>query len=84
MHRPTSRKSPTSEKVELTNKSSKDHGRKPRPTIALGINHPLYTSYVGVIQMKLCTPMFSGAPPPKFSGNRPTRDEWGRLNVYGV
>ncbi len=37
------------EKAELTNKSSKDCGRKPRPTFNLGINHPLYTSHVGVI-----------------------------------
>ncbi len=36
-------------KVELSNKSSKDCGRKPRPTFTLGINHPLYTSHVGVI-----------------------------------
>ncbi len=57
------------EKVESTNKSSKDCGRKPRPTFNLGINHPLYTSHVGVIRMKMCTPMFAGAPPPKFPGN---------------
>jgi hypothetical protein len=25
--------------------------------------------------MKMCTPMFAGAPPPKFPGNRPTKDE---------
>ncbi len=37
------------EKAELTNKSSKDRGRKPRPLFPLGINHPLYTSHVGVI-----------------------------------
>jgi hypothetical protein len=36
-------------KAELTNKSSKDHGCKPRPTFALGINYPLYTFHVGVI-----------------------------------
>ncbi len=57
------------EKAELTNKSSKDCGHKPRPTFPLGINHPLYTSHVGVIQMKMCTPMFAGAPPLKFPGN---------------
>jgi hypothetical protein len=39
------------EKAELSNKSSKNCGRKPRPTFPLGINHPLYTSHVGVIQM---------------------------------
>ncbi len=36
-------------KAELSNKSLKDCGRKPRPTFPLGINHPLYTSHVGVI-----------------------------------
>ncbi len=56
-------------KAELTNKSSKDRGCKPRPTFPLGINHPLYTSHVGVIKMKMCTPMFTGAPPPKFPGH---------------
>ncbi len=35
------------EKAELSNKSLKDHGRKPRPTFPLEINHPLYTSHVG-------------------------------------
>jgi hypothetical protein len=34
-------------KAELSNKSSKDGGRKPRPTFPLGINHPMYTSHVG-------------------------------------
>ncbi len=57
------------EKAELTNKSSKDRGRKPRPSFPLGINHPLYTSHVGVIRMKMCTPMFPEAPPPKYPGN---------------
>ncbi len=55
------------EKAELTNKSFKDPGCKPRPKFPLGINHPLYTSYVGVIEMKMCTPMFAGAPSPKIS-----------------
>jgi hypothetical protein len=63
------------EKAELTNKSLKDCGRKPRPTFPLGIYHPLDTSHVGVIQMKMCTPMFAGASPSKFPGNRPTKDE---------
>ena len=63
------------EKAELSNKSLKDCGRKPRPTFPLGINHPLYTSHVGVIRMKMCTPMFARAPPPKFPGNQPTKDE---------
>ncbi len=29
------------EKAELANKSSKDHGPKPRPTFNLGTHHPL-------------------------------------------
>ncbi len=66
-------------KAELTNKSWKDHGCKPRPTFPLGIDHPLYTSHVRVIQMKMCTPMFAGASPPKFPENRPTKDE---LSIY--
>ncbi len=76
------------EKVKPSNKSSKDHGHKPRPTFLLGINHPLYTSHVGVIQMKMCTPMFAGAPPPKLPGNKPTKDEstiskWNKeMNYY--
>ncbi len=57
------------EKAELSNKSSKDCGHEPRPTFPLGINHPLYTSHVRVIRTKMCTPMFAGAPPPKFPGN---------------
>ncbi len=57
------------DKAEFTNKSSKDCGRKPRTTFPLGINHPLYTSHVGVIQMKMCLPIIAGAPPPKFPGN---------------
>jgi hypothetical protein len=37
------------EKAELINKSSKDYGRKPRPSFNLATNHQLYTSHVGVI-----------------------------------
>ncbi len=37
------------EKAELSKKSLKDCGHKPRPTFPLGINHPLYTSHVRVI-----------------------------------
>jgi hypothetical protein len=76
------------EKVELSNKFLKDHGHTPRPTFPLGINHPLYTSHVGVIGMKMCTPMFAGAPPLKFPGNKPTKDEstiskWNKeMNYY--
>ncbi len=70
----------------MTNKSLKDCGRKPRPTFPLGINHPLYTSHVGVIQMKMCTtPMFARVQ--KFPGNRPTKDkssilEWNKNMIY--
>ncbi len=37
--------------------------------------------------MKMCTPMFAGAPPPKFPGNRPTKDEssiskWNKDMIY--
>jgi hypothetical protein len=75
------------EKAELSNKSLKDRGRKPRPTFPLGLHHPLYTSHVGVIRMKMCTPMFVGAPPPKFPGNQPTKDEssileWNKEMIY--
>jgi hypothetical protein len=52
-----------------------DPGRKPRPTFLLGLNHPLYSSHVGVICMKMCTPMLADAPPPKFPGNRPIDDK---------
>ncbi len=62
-------------KIRIDKKSSKHCGCKPRPTFPLGINHSLYTSHVGVIQMKMCTPMFAGAPPPNFPGNQPTKDE---------
>ncbi len=75
------------EKAELTYKSSKDRGHKPRPTFPLGINHPLYTSHVGVIRMKMCTPMFARASPLKFPGNQPTKDEssiskWNQDMIY--
>ena len=37
--------------------------------------------------MKMCTPMFAGAPPPKFPGNRQTKDEssiskWNKVMIY--
>jgi hypothetical protein len=50
------------EEAKLTNKSSKDCGCIPRPTFNLEIHHPLYTSHVGVIGMKMCTPMLAVAP----------------------
>jgi hypothetical protein len=64
-----------------------DLSRKPRPTFPLGINHPLYTSYVEVIWMKMCTPMLAGAPPPKFPRTWQTRDEssileWNKNMIY--
>ncbi len=37
------------EKAELKNKSTKYRGCKPRPSFNLGTNHPLYSSYAGVI-----------------------------------
>ncbi len=35
----------------------------------------------------MCTPMFAGAPPPKFPGNQPTKDEsfileWNKNMIY--
>jgi hypothetical protein len=37
--------------------------------------------------MKMCTPMLAGAPPPKFPGNQPTKDEssiskWNKDMIY--
>jgi len=43
-----------------------DRGRKPQSSFLLGVNHPLYSSHVAVIRMKMCTPMLAGAPPKKF------------------
>jgi hypothetical protein len=54
------------EKAELINKSSKDCGHKPRPTFNQGTYHPLYTSHVGVIQMKMYTPMLAAPPLQNF------------------
>ncbi len=71
----------------MSNKSSKDCGRKSRSLFPLGINHLLYTSHVGVIQMKMCTPMFAGAPLSKFPENQATTDEssiskWNKDMIY--
>jgi hypothetical protein len=60
-----------------------DRGRKPRPTFLLGLNHPLYSSHVGVIRMKMCTLMLAGAPPPKFPGNRSIDDE-SRIHTWDI
>ncbi len=50
------------EKAELTNKSLKDHGRKQRPTFPLGMNHPLYTSHVGLFEQKCVCQCSPGHP----------------------
>jgi hypothetical protein len=57
------------EKTKSRNNSSKDPGHKPRPSFNLGSHHPLYTSHVWVILMKMCMPMLAGVPSPKFSVN---------------
>ncbi len=56
--------------VKSTSEKNVDNnlGRKPQPTFELGPGHPLYKSHVGVICMKMCTPMLAGATPPKFPG----------------
>ncbi len=63
------------DKAKSSKNAKIDPGQKPRPSCLLGPNHPLYSSHVGVIGMKMCTPMLAGAPPPKFPRNRPTQDE---------
>ena len=57
------------DKATSSKNTTNDRGQKRRPTFLLGLNHPLYSSHVGVIRMKMCTPMLAGAPPPKFPGN---------------
>jgi len=57
------------DKATPSKNTMSDRGRKPRPSFLLGVNHPLYSSHVAVIRMKMCTPMLAGAPPPKFPGN---------------
>jgi hypothetical protein len=57
------------DKSSLAKKSDDSQGHKPRLGFQLGSGHPLYASHVGVICMKMCTPMLAGAPPPKFPGN---------------
>ncbi len=61
--------------VIIRKKSDNSWGHKPRPGFQLGSGHPLYASHVGVNRMKMCTPMLAEAPPPKFSGNCPIKDE---------
>ncbi len=63
------------DKSSLAKKSDNSRGRKPRPGFQLGSGRPQYASHVGVICMKMCTPMLAGAPHPKFPGNRPIEDE---------
>ena len=50
------------EKAELSNKSSKDRGRKPRPTFPLGINHPLYISCRGNSNENVYANVCGGTP----------------------
>jgi hypothetical protein len=57
------------DKSSLAKNSGNIQGRKPRPGFQLGSGHPLYASHVGVICIKMCTPMLAGAPLPKFPGN---------------
>jgi hypothetical protein len=57
------------DKTTSSKNTKNDRGQKPQPTFLLGLNHPLYSSHVGVTCMKLCTPMLAGAPPPKFPRN---------------
>jgi hypothetical protein len=63
------------DKSSSAKESDNSRGCKPRPGFQLGSGHPLYASHVGVICMKMCTPMLAGAPPPKFPGNQPIKDE---------
>ena len=59
----------------LAKNSGNIRGHKPRPGFQLGSGHPLYASHVGVICMKMYTPMLAGAPPPRLPENRPIKDE---------
>jgi len=72
-----------SNKATSSKNTTNDRGRKRRPTFLLGLNHPIYSSHVGVIHMKMCTPMLAGAPPPKFPGNRPIDDE-SRIHTWDI
>ncbi len=38
---------------------------------------------MGVIRIKMCTPMLAGAPPPKFPGNRPIDDK-SRIHTWDI
>ncbi len=59
-----------------SSKNTKNDCRcKPRPSVLLGPIHQLYSSHVGVICMKICTPILAGTPPPQFPRNRLTQDE---------
>jgi hypothetical protein len=63
------------ETTSLKMNCDENRGRKSRPGFQLGSSHPLYASHVGVIRMKMCTPMLAGTPPPQFPGNRPIDNE---------
>ncbi len=69
------------DKATPSKNTMSDRGRKPRPSFLLGVNHPLYSSHVAVIRMKMWTPMLAGTPPPKFPGNRPNHDE-SRIHIW--
>ncbi len=59
------------EKTSSKINCDKNQGRKPRPSFELGSGHPFYASHVGVICMKMCTPMLARAPSPSFPWNWP-------------
>lgn len=63
------------EKTSLKMNCDEKRGSKSRPSFQLGSSHPLYASHVGVIRIKMCTPMLAGAPPPQFPGNQPIDNE---------
>ena len=70
------------DKATPSKNTKNDCGQKLRPSFLLGVNHPLYSSDVAVICMKMCTPMLAGAPPPKFPGNRPIDDDESRIHIW--
>ena len=69
------------DKATPSKNTKNDCGQKLRPSFLLGVNHPLYSSHVAVIRMKMCTPMLAGAPPKNFSGNQPNHDE-PRIHIW--
>jgi hypothetical protein len=71
------------DRATFSKNTKNDRGQKPQPTFLLGVNHPLYSSHVGVIRMKMCTPMLAGTPPPKFPGNQLIDDE-SRIHTWDI